>query len=141
MKDKLSYIIIGVLVGVVIMQLNIDSRPGVPRARASYVGDIYGIVAIKGNSFLVEDGSVWEFSWEHGWRGPNYVSLPIPTDEIKFWDGDYFISTSNELWAYNRKGDIYPHYLEWHNWGSYPGAQPIPTEKQSWGSIKGKLGN
>ena len=142
MKERLLYMTIGVLIGIVVMQWGSSIPSGVVPVNAYYAGGESDIIAFTGGQqphlgahILVEDGSVWEFNWESGWVSNSFVSPPCPVTDVKFWGINVVITKSNDLWAYNAKGDNYPYYLEWHNYGPWPGSS-VPAEESTFGKIK-----
>jgi len=135
MKDKLLYLTIGLLIGIVIMQLGITSKTVVvPVAQAGYVDhNTNGVVCGLVGYFLDENGMYWRLQ-SGGWVSyDGYFPLPVPVSQIKIWDVERFITTDNRGYEWEPGG--------WVDCGVWPGGQPVPTEKQSWGSIKGNYDN
>ena len=136
MKDKLLYLTIGVLIGIVVMQWRSNDNPrtsfvSVPSAAAGVVVDGVGIVSQFGNHVLDQNGQSWFIStscWEPDPLG--YVwPLPVPVDQIKFWHpGGPIVTKDNIAWAWGSGN--------WYSCGPWPGA-PVPTSPGTWGSVKG----
>ncbi len=92
-----------------------------------------GIVAFEsqlGPSVLIASGEVW-FCDDSGWRRESNLEPPVPVSQIRFWAPGAFVSTSDELWAYDWVAN------SWNNCGSPPGV--VATQTSTWGQIKAEF--
>jgi hypothetical protein len=132
MKDKLLYLTIGLLIGIVVMQWGVSSRTVlVPSARAGLVYPGNDIAAFEDGTVLDRLGQVWRASNDQCWVRDALFDPPVPVSDIREWGYGQFVTNSWELWTVDSSG-------QWHNCGPWPG-QPVPTEQNSWGDIKTKL--
>ena len=138
MKDKLLFLTIGLLIGIVVMQAGFTSRTVVvPVAHAEVPPT--GLIFADGSHFMDEQGQVWwltEANHEAQWAfaGTWPAPVPVPVSEIKFWSaaGKYVVAIDNTGYLWD------DYYGRW-NMVVWPGGQPVPTEGSSWGSIKSNL--
>ena len=77
MKDRLLYVTIGVLLGVVVMQWAMPT--GQATVTTAPVGNIIGMSA---GGVLLSNGEMWKLDLSSGWvkRG----DLPIPASQVQF---------------------------------------------------------
>jgi hypothetical protein len=138
MKDKLLYLTIGLLVGVVVMQWTM------PSGQASGVFPVNGIVASGwyADPFLLDqNGHAWTVDvTTHTWREivePTYVpvGLPVPGSQVKFWEACFVVTTDNVLCVDEYDFATQDHH--WANYGPWPGG-PVQKAPQTWGGVKGK---
>jgi len=90
-----------------------------------------GIVAISDNGsscVLDSNGHVWNFS--DGWHRLPDWDVPMPIENIKFWEAGYLITMNNELWV----------GFPFVNWGPWPGGA-MNVQEQTWGQIKARYVN
>jgi hypothetical protein len=123
MKDRLLYLTIGLLVGIVVMQWTM------PSANATIVtSPINGIVAIAEEYVLSVNGDLWTIDQFGTW-------LPIPVAQVQFIDAQggllYLLDKSGNYWALHWTAD------HWVNYGRPP-IEPVSTTKDTWGGVKGK---
>jgi len=123
-RDRLLYLTIGMLVGMVVMQWTM------PSAEASRVFP-GGVVAISDHFVLDENGAVWYLppvspaSWERSAPDP-----PVPVSQIKFWEVWLFVTIDNIAWVYTGSP-----VTGWENAGPWPGpASAIPAPGTNLGS-------
>jgi hypothetical protein len=137
MKDKILFLTIGLLIGLVVMQWGIIPQSAMlPVAHAGYVdNNATGIVAMNENLAFDHLGRIWAVSVASGWTEFSTSPLPISMNDVKFVASRTLVTNSNVGWKY--EGNM----NEWIEAGPWPGSQPVPTEKQSWGSIKGNYNN
>jgi hypothetical protein len=142
MKDKILFLTIGLLIGLVVMQWGVTSRTTVvPMARA-FTSDLprTGLVLTNGNYFMDEQGDVWVLSDNNhdaqwGFAGTWPAPSPIPVSEIKFWgDG------CKQIVAHDNTGYLWDEYYSRWNSVHWPGSQPVPTAPSTWGGVKSQLG-
>jgi hypothetical protein len=133
MKDRLLYLTIGVLIGIVVMQWTM------PAGQASIVTAPVGdVVAVAYDMVIARDGRLWSL-------GPQTIggpwfdrgTLPVPVSEARF-----FSYVPGSLWAariVDADGNVWlqtgPN--SWENYGSPP-VSPVPTSPDTWGGVKGK---
>lgn len=137
MKDRLPYLIIGVLIGIVVMQWGVNSQPSITtQLIASPIGSNYlngsGILAIVYQDVLDENGQVWRLSGseEACWTRLSDWDVPVQVDQIKLWSQLLLITNENIAWR-NTNGT-------WVNCGPWPGAS-VPAEQSTLGEIKNKI--
>lgn len=151
MKDRIFYLTLGVLVGVIVMQWGVIRKNGntpfnVPPASAGVVIDDTGIIAITGGHdtqvFLLDEfGQKWEANAYNDpcWQLYRYplecANLPVPVSEMKFWTGRTIVTHNNELWQCKTEPENPP--MGWRNCGQWPGG-PVETSPSTWGNVKGK---
>ena len=135
MKDRLLYLTIGLLIGIVVMQWTTNQG-----SNASIVSPGSGIIAISDYQALDEYGNHWRVyasAAESGWflcsEGGVDCAPQIPVSQIKFWGDRLIITQDNVAWAYTNKDPV----RGWHNLGPWPGG-PVSTEQSTWGEIKGE---
>ncbi len=121
MKDRLLYLMIGVLIGIVVMQWTMPSGQAI--VTTSPVGHV---VALAGDVAITESGEMWYYHTAQGWT--KYGDLPFPINELHFATMQdaaiTFIDRSGNYWDY----DI--------NRGQPPVS--IPTDQSTLGKLKGK---
>ena len=137
MKDKILYLTIGLLIGIVEMQWGTvaegdDSSP-------------YGIIlrdtggAQGTEQILVDDnGNRWRFTYDYVtgaitcWEPAGIANLPpVDPHEVKFWQGWMVVTRDNYVWVRNDQAQT------WQDCGPWPGG-PVPTSPDTWGGVKGK---
>jgi len=126
MKDRLLYLTIGLLVGIVVMQWTM------PTGQASGVHPGTGIISLDDNLpyCLDENGVVWWLLPMDPWTAPGAgYDPPVLVSQIKFWNRWYVITTDNIAWHSNGNN--------WTNLGPWPGG-PVQSKSETWGRIKGK---
>ena len=130
MKDRLLYLTIGLLIGIVVMQWGVTSQTiTIPTARAGYVDHTAtGIIAMNEGRMLDQYGVMWNLQ-ESGWREAAHSPVPVPVNDVKFFHSSRLITTANVGWLISAGG-------EWIEVGPWPGGLPVPTEQNSWGSMK-----
>jgi hypothetical protein len=125
-KDRLLYLIIGLLVGVVVMQWTM------PAGQATVAIDPVGpVIAVTPGGVVTWNGELWGYtsgSWFK--RG----DLPFPASQLRFivdnLPNEILIDTNGDYWT------GIPSTGTWTNHGQPPVA-PVPTSQQSWGMLKG----
>ena len=131
MKDKLLYLTIGLLIGIVVMQWTM------PTGRASIVQPPVGnIVAADYDWVLTHNGEIWKYymGYPQGWQ--KVGSVPLPPEQIQFIHSTWLegplamVDKSGNWWRQTN-----PDY--WVNLGQPPVA-PVPTSPDTWGGVKGK---
>lgn len=128
MKDKLLYLTIGLLIGIVVMQWTMPTG----NASGIHPGGIVGI-ADHVNWVLDEFGVVWGFHPTEGWQEhPIDWRPPVPSSQIKFWNAWVVITTDNVAW-YHTNDVSNP----WVTLGPWPGGA-VQTKPETWGGVKGK---
>jgi hypothetical protein len=136
MAKRFFYLSLGILCLVAAYQL------GAERARADWdlqsPGQIVGANG-PGESVYTADGTAWFVDPNGGgWiRASDYqplwdLDLPVPAEDVKFLSASVLITKTDEAWWFGWGPD------EWQYVGPFPGA-PVPVEKGSWGSIKGRF--
>lgn len=127
MKDRLLYLTIGLLIGVVVMQWTM------PSGRASVVLEEAGIVAMHSaglSSALLLDqtGAVWLQSDPSAcWQREARFDVPISGASIKFWTPYQLVSKVDHAWVLSDTGN--GNYA-WHDCGRWPGGS-VDIEHQS----------
>lgn len=86
---------------------------------------------------LRSDGTVWTID-SSGWVmatpvGPNFL-VPVPVEEVLFFDFPNVVSSGGELWRYS-PGEPFP----WHSLGVLPLPPGVRVEAQSWSQTKKKF--
>ena len=133
MKDRLLYLTIGLLTGIVVMQWTM------PAGQASGVQVQSGAIAIESLLVLDEYGETWLINDDHtgtGWfryseRSEFPPNLPVPASQVKLWSGGVLVTQDNVAWKVNDQSH------QWVNCGPWPGG-PVETNPQTWGGVKGK---
>ena len=133
MKDKLLYLTIGLLIGIVVMQWTMP----VGQAADAIIGS--GVIEVESDIVLDEYGVVWYLRtnnddprWERYSGGHYYpTELPVPVSQIKLWSAGTLITQDNVAWRVSDDS-----YL-WVNCGPWTGG-PVPTSPTTWGGVKGK---
>ena len=125
MKDRLFCLIIGLLIGLVVMQWIM------PLGHASDIVQGSAILHIQGGFALDINGQVWLLWNNNGcWQPQPEYDVPIPAEQIKLWILYWFITLNDELWRFDKDSE------EWQNCGTWPGT--VPAEQSNWGEIKGE---
>jgi hypothetical protein len=131
-KDKLLYLTVGLLIGIVVMQWTMPTG----RAADAIAGS--GAIAIESAMVLDEYGQVLEIVVDHtgtGWfpasERTNYPPLPVPVSQVKLWSAGVLVTEDNSAW----RVDSISH--QWVNCGPWPGGA-VPTSPTAWGGVKGK---
>ena len=133
MKDKLLYLTIGLLIGIVVMQWTM------PTGRASEAAVGTGVVAVETDLVLDQYGVVWNLRtnndnprWDRFSGGRYYpADLPVPVSDVKLWSAGTLITQDNVAWRVS--DDSY----QWVSCGPWPGG-PVPTSPNTCGGVKGK---
>lgn len=130
MKDKLLYLTIGLLIGIVVMQWTM------PNGRASIVQPPAGaIVAADEDWVLTYNGELWRYDFGYPQRWLKEGEVPLPVDQIQFihttWGPKAMVDKNGNWWRCEGGGTY------WVNYGQPPVA-PVPTASQTWGGVKGK---
>ncbi len=140
MKNRLLYITIGVLVGIVVTQWTM------PASEATGVFPGPGIIAGGGYLALDEFGRTWviELKDPDGTFNPKWVpaeerfsipnELPAPVSNIKFWSHGSIITQDGYAWML--RDDTQP--PEWVSCGRWGPGGTVPAQENTWGGVKGK---
>ena len=124
MAKRFMYVSIGVMCLVAAYQL------GVERARAEWNASAPGqIVGGADDRWYTSAGECW-YARPGGWTREATLDLPIPANEVKFFDTVTLISTSDVAWTWGG--------ASWTEIGPFPGG-PVSQEARSWGSTKGRF--
>ncbi len=129
MKDRLLYLTIGVLLGIVVMH-------GAPGQATVVTEPVGGIVALSNGFAIRADGQVWFVDVQDNWTQKPEFTLPIPTADVRFINS----GPPGQLWLVGNNGDVWSiGYIEdfWLNHGQLPGV-PVPVSPNTWGSVKEK---
>ena len=134
MKEKLHYLTVWLLIGVVVMQWTMPTGNAADAITGS------GAIAIESAMVLDEYGQAWEIVVDHtgtGWfplseREECPPNLPVPASQVKLWSGGCLVTQDNVAWRVN---PVSPR--EWVNCGPWPGG-PVPTSPNTWSGVKGK---
>jgi hypothetical protein len=138
MRDKLLYLTIGLLIGIVVMQWTM------PAGRASIIAPPAGeIVAVAHQYLVTRDGHLWSFSPQND----PYVTppcfndqgtLPMPVEDVKFFS--FTPGSWSPFWIVDAAGNVWSKtgVNTWRNWGPPP-VEPVPASSESWGGVKGKF--
>ena len=126
MAKKFTYVCLGILALAVAFHLG--AHYGGAQTYVDHVSG--GIVAFHPSMVLLDNGEVWDCSGvPSGWTRQPDSDPPIPVSQIKFWERDSFVTSSNEMW--HREG------TEWVNYGSPPGL--VSTRATTWSQIKAEF--
>jgi len=119
MKNKLLYMTIGALLGVVVVQWSCSEKTtgvqAVPAQGIIFAADVFG------TAFLDENGTVWVGATNVqgvpvGWAQSTSVpALPVSVGEIKFWMRTSLITKDDVLWQLD--SSLAPAPAEWKNLG------------------------
>jgi hypothetical protein len=131
MKDKLLYLTIGLLIGVVVMQWRMPS--GQATIITPPVGDIVGVA---GDHVLATNGDLWVYlPTGDGWTFAG--SIPVPVNQVQFIDSN----DPSELTLVDKSGNCWRRVggggVAWVNRGGPP-IGPVQTKPETWGGVKGK---
>ena len=123
MKDRLLYLTIGLLIGIIVIQWTM------PSGQASITSDPVGpVIAASGEAVMTSNGQVWVHRTS-GWL--QIGTLPIPISEIQFFSNEgtvyYLIDKNGDQW----KGG----WDHWVNRG-HPPVNPVPAVPSTMGKLK-----
>jgi len=133
-KDKLPYLTIGVLIGVVVMQWTM------PSGQVSNAQVQSGAIALESGTVLDSNGDTWLIVYDHtatGWvpiveRIDFPAELPVPVEQVKLWSGGSLITQDNVAWHTSNTSPSY-----WINCGPWPGGA-VQMKPDTWGGVKSK---
>ena len=132
MKDRLLYLTIGVLLGIIVMQWTM------PEGQATVVTPPVGsVVAVHDEWALTANGEVWQ------WTGPptNWVSrgfVDVPVSQIQFFSLD---KGGGKILVVYKDGNSWERQFVGGSWVTrgQPPVAPVPVSPNTWGSIKDKF--
>jgi hypothetical protein len=135
MARKFFYVAMGILALAVVFHLGAITSEGPDPALADHVDHLgTGIVALKGSHALDEYGQVWQ--WAGGWTRAPDRDPPVPVNEVKLWESDYLITTSDE-------GFTWSSVSGWVSYGQWPGAGTRVSDeravKTTWSEVKAEF--
>lgn len=130
MRERILHVLVGVLLGVVVMQWTM------PSSEASIAsGPTGGVVCLDQGYVLMNDGSIWVNTGAgnaNGWTQTG--TLPMSPSQVLYWDAPngIVIDKNGDFWSGRSDG--------WRNYGKPP-IVPLAVDQSTWGKVKAKFGS
>ena len=133
MKDKLLYLTIGILIGIVVMQW------AMPVGKATVVtAPVGNLIALLGqDKVLTTNGELWTLQGG-SWQLQGLI--PISINDVQFvgFDPPSIRYPNEPIGIIDKSGNLWQGYPgNWTNYGPPPTGS-VPTPSETWGNVKGK---